>query len=419
VPLWIKALVTPCYMFVFEWGTITRNYALGALLLFVFCAWYTRRKGGYAVGALILFLAAQATQYAALLSTALVWFVMLGAWLDPEERKRFIARKAEAIACVLFVAAGVLLSMSSGFPHQDSGPANFAAKPDLTHFGHCLSAVWGGFIPFPEKSLISAWGWGMAGPSIFGPLNYRWIYGLFLFPLTVTFFLGSRRMLWTYLGGAALLMLISFVKYESYARHDGHFYLWFLICLWQLYADPRSRPSALPRYQCAVLITILSLQIFDTGFVSLANYEYEFSCARSAVRYIREKGLSNLPIFVYPDYIGIPISGYADAKVYYPSTKSWGSFVIENNKRRNDLSYPEFTNAITAFAEANHEDFLVLMPNAFTVVQNNQRYELERVGNLYRLERFVPCMVGDEIYWIYRFKNPLAPGASEAPPATP
>ncbi len=56
---YIKALTVFGYYFVYEWGSTSRNYALGVLFCFAFCAAFRKREKGLLPLALLLFLASQ------------------------------------------------------------------------------------------------------------------------------------------------------------------------------------------------------------------------------------------------------------------------------------------------------------------------------------------------------------------------
>ena len=61
-PAWARVMVVFSYFPLYEYGTISRNYALGMLLLFVFCALCRPgRQKNYLLLSVVLFLMAQAS----------------------------------------------------------------------------------------------------------------------------------------------------------------------------------------------------------------------------------------------------------------------------------------------------------------------------------------------------------------------
>ena len=432
LPFYIKALTVFGYFFVYEYGTISRNYALGVLLCFAFCARFSKREKGYLGLAAILFLASQADQFAGLIAGGLGGLLILEALMKPEARDRVRAHKVDAALSFLLIYGGVLLGFWSGIPASDKTNAFFSLGFDPEKILHAFGAIWDGFVPFPEPSLLNAWGWGMTGHAVFGPLACHAILGMILFPVTVSFFRRSRLMLWSYLGGAGLLLLLAFVQGNSYARHAGHFFIWFIICLWLAHYFPISgglRPSAsktgkksrgrlqgikpevsggrpfeLSRFQKLFVCSLLIVHIFDSAFLSIAGYSNPFSCSKAAALYLEQHDLKKIPILGYPDYTAMPVSGYANVPIYYADHR-WGTFIIDNNKRRTNLNPNEVMDFINEFAAQGHQDFIVLLNRPFMIRREGQIYVPAQVGNLHMEASFYPCMVGDESYWIYRYKG--------------
>jgi len=424
LPFYLKALTVFGYFFVYEWGTLSRNYALGVLLCFAFCTLFPKRGKGYLGLAAILFLATQANHYAALQVAALGGLLIFEAWTKPELRSRIRTHRWDAALSVFLVFGGVLLAFWIGIPQPDAGIHIFDLGLGLgVKITHSFIAFWAGFVPLSEPSLLNSWVMGMLGHTLLGAAELRVILGMILFPLTVVFFWRSHPIMWTYLGGASLLLLLASVKFNNYARHTGHFFLWFLICLWLAHyfpessGSPKTRPFKLSLSQKLFLCPLLLIHIFDSVFLSIAGYYYPFSCSKAVALYLEQNHLKGLPIVGYPDYIAMPVAGYAGVRIYYPDTRRWGSFVIENDKRQTDWTEDEIMKSVSEFAAQGNHDFLLLLNGPLMIVRDNQLYEVRQLGDLHEEASFHPSMVGDEIYWLYRYKTPptSSPEPSRAP----
>jgi len=434
LPFYIKALVTFGYLFVYEWGTLSRNYALGALMCFAFCSLFPRRKKGYLGLAAFLLVTAQANQFASLIAAALGGLLILEVYMYPEVRTRVMAHKTDATLSLVLIYGGVLMGFASGITPPDEHQIVFySLSLDPNKFLHAFGAFWDGFLPFPEPTLLHAWSFGGIGHSAFGPLINHAIRGMILFPATVVFFRRSRMMLLTYLVGDCLLLTLAFVQTESYARHAGHFFLWFIICLWLAHYLPASNRSrrnepmeeeksrdgtpnlkaagadaghfALSRPQILIVIALFIIPIFDTVFSSIAGYCYPFSCAKEVATYLKESHLDKLPMVGYPDFAVMTISGYTGAPIYYADQPPrWGTFILENNKRRTDLTSEQLMQFVDGFAAKGNKDFIVVLNRPFADKKDGHFQLIRQVGNMSYLTSFFPCMVGDESYWIYRYK---------------
>jgi hypothetical protein len=410
LPFHLKIPTVFGYYFVYEWGAMSRNYALGVLFCFAACVLFPKRDKGYWPLAVTLFLATQANHFAALLAMAIGGILILEAIIDPEVRARIGARKLEIALCLFLVYGGALLAFWIGIPQPDAGASNFDLSISSgAKILHAFAALWDGFVPLPEPTLLGSWGWGMIGHTLLGPAWHHALLGMLLFPLTVAFFWRSRFMIFAYLGGACMLLALAFVKYDDFARHNGHFYIWFLICIWLAYyfpapGSPRNpRPFALNLSQKLLFSSLMVVLLFDSAFLSIAGYLYPFSCSKDVADYIDQHNLKQLPIFGYPDYEAMPVAGYAGVKIYYPDTHRWGSFIIENNKRQVHWTEGQVVTAINEFAAQGHPDFLVLLDAPILIEKDYHVFELQQWGNFQKLRSFYPCMQGDEIYWLYRY----------------
>ncbi len=411
LPFYLRALTVLNYYFVYEWGTISRNYALGVLLCFAFCARYPKRDKGCLGLAAILFLATQSNHYAALLAAALGGLLIFEAWTKPDLRARIRVRKLDAALSLFLVYGGVLLAFWIGIPQPDANQSNFSlALGSWDKVMHAFTAVWDGFVPLPEPTLLGSRHWDMTGHFLFGSSPFPGILGMILFAVTILFFWRSRPILWAYLAGAGLLLLLAFVKIDNYTRHTGHFFLWFLICLWLAHYFPDSsasrkiRPFKLSLYQILFFCPLLLVHIYDSAFLSIAGYYYPFSCSKAVAVYIEQHGLKGLPILGYRDWTTMPVSGYLDVPIYYLNTRRWGSFIIEDNKRQSNLTGDELVQAVNQFASQGHQDFLLLVYAPLQVANDNHDYVASRIGNLHEEASFYPAIQDDEIYWLYRYK---------------
>ncbi len=238
---------------------------------------------------------------------------------------------------------------------------------------------------------------------------------MILFPVTVAFFWRSPLILWTYLSGASFLLLFASLLIDNRLRHSGHFFLWFLICLWLAHYFPGAatsrtmRPFQVSSCQKLFVAFFLVIQVLNSVFASIAGCHYPYSCSRDVAAYLRQHQLNDLPIVGYPDYAAMPVSGYLNVRIYYPDTQRWGSFVIENNIRRTDWNTDQILDSVREFAAQGHQDFLLLLNGPLAVVRDNRLYEPESIGNLHEEASFYPSIQWNESYWVYRYKAASPP----------
>ncbi len=325
----------------------------------------------------------------------------------PVARERVLRRKGDAMASALLVAGGGLLALWTAIPQPDSEAIRIYIQ-SAAGFGDKIMAafatLWDGFAPTV-----------VTGDVLQGAANsfaLHFVLGLILFPITLAFFWRCRIILWTYLCGACLLLLFAFMKVENSWRHAGHFFLWFLACLWlaHYFQDTSARPLAGPYRmsgrQTVFVCAILIFQVIEGAATSIGGYYYPFSCSKAVALYIEKNDLEGLPILGYPDYAAMPVAGYLSKPIYYPDTHRWGTFIIENNKRQPDWNVNQILEAVSEFAAQGNDDFLVLLDQPLRGLRDNQPYEITQIGNLRKIASFDLAITVDEEYWLYRYEAP-------------
>jgi hypothetical protein len=144
-----KILFVFGYFPFFEYAAISRNYASGLLLLFLFCAVFpsTLRKK-FLVLCGILFLLAQTSVYGLFLVLALGLALVVTAFTD----KSFGPGPStlELLAGLALMVAGVCLSILQLVPPPDSGLAlGWKFDLDLPHLTNAVATVWEAYVPMP------------------------------------------------------------------------------------------------------------------------------------------------------------------------------------------------------------------------------------------------------------------------------
>ncbi len=398
LPFWLRALATFGYFFVYQWGTISRNYALGVLFCFLFCARLGKRERNWLELAGILFLAIESNLCAAVLAAGLCWYLVLEAWTIPEARARLLSRKWEAAAGALLVVVGMALAAWTAVPQPGSDAMKNYFHSTAASGDRVISAfatVWDGFVPVP---------WTI-GILPLGRSALHAIMGMIFFPLTVVFFWRWRLIFWTYLGGVLLFLIFAILNMRNFPRHAGHLLLWFLICLWLACYSPSMRPKIKMSVEQRFFVgALLLFQVFDTGLLSFEGFENTFSCSEEVAAYIERHDMKGLPVAGYPDYAVMPVSGYLDKRIYYLDEGRWGSYIIEDNKPP-PWTQDEVLRAVREFAARGNHDFLLLLNRPLVGMGSGGPFQLTTIDGLREEASFSPAIVDDEVYWLYRYKG--------------
>ncbi|MGB7160989.1 MAG: hypothetical protein WBD40_23210, partial [Tepidisphaeraceae bacterium] len=224
---WQKGLFAFGYFPLFEYGVISREYVLGVVLLFAFCAAYAARAN-LLVLALLAGLLAQTSAYGLMLSLALAAMIFMsrvfpsGMGVPPMHGRDGHATVIPALAIFLVSAAVSVLQL---LPPEDSGTVvgwNFHNSWKLFP----LSIVWRALVPVPPID-AQFWNENIVGSNKrVGPL------AVLLFPLVLWMLRKHRQALALFAIGSLGLLTFGFLKFYGSIRHHGHIYLLLVAALW-------------------------------------------------------------------------------------------------------------------------------------------------------------------------------------------
>jgi len=394
---WQKFLFVFGYFPFFEYAAISRNYASGLLLLFLFCAVFpsTLRKK-FLVLCGILFLLAQTSVYGLFLVLALGLALVVTPYTD----KSFGPGPGtlELLAGLALMVAGVCLSILQLVPPPDSGLAlGWKFDLDLPHLTNAVATVWEAYVPMPAPQ-YHFWDTNLISNQ---PAKFFLSLGLLAF--SVLLFLRQPPVLGVYVLGTLAILTFGYTKYFGSIRHHGHLFILFLACLW-LSASLPSKEVQAPlvkrltdfcrRHKDRVVVGLLTVHLLAGVMAYGMDLGYPFSAGRETARYIKENHLDGRVLAGYEDDAASVLAGYLNRKIYYPGSHRWGSFVIWDRKRKNlkDSAILEKTRQLAA----NHQGEVLLIMNRELKDPANQAV---------KLTQFTDSMVPTEKYYLYLVRS--------------
>jgi len=336
-PWWIRLLVVLGYYPVYEYGTISRNYALGLLTLVAFCTVFPHRyKRPLLTGSLLL-LAANTSMLACLLAIAALIMLTVEALTHPPD-----SLNNKGIWSGLGIAAtGIIFAVYQIIPPPDTGYAmgwHFGLDP--LKLVQVLKNLTTAYLPLPKP------GPGFWETEILAgfPLyrNYSWIVALVLLILVSLALLRRPLALVYYLTGSLGLLAFFYVKHIGYLRHHGFLFVCFGTALWlagtmQPMALHGMLDVAARRAEWVITLllpVILLIHLSGSVIAATGEYRYTFSAAKATAEMIRERGLDKLPMIADLDVTGMPVVGYLDKpSAYYPCGDRFGSYVVWDTAR--------------------------------------------------------------------------------------
>jgi hypothetical protein len=326
-----KVLFAFGYFTFFEYAAISRNYALGVLFVFAFCAVYrTGPQKRYALLSIFLSLLAQTNVYGLIIAVALL-SIMLGEIVSSASPREFIppgSRQAMLPAALLVGA--ICFSCFSMWPPADAG-LDFTRKPLL----YTVTMISRSFIPIPRITL-NFWNSNILHTPELAILSIA------LVVISVCLFLRRPPVLIGYCLGTCALFLFKYFVHFGFLRHDGHAFVLFLACLW-IYSSYPNRPMKSPRlnaicewcenHRDGALTGLLGVQVIGGVIASALAFSAPFSRGQDVAHYMTAKHIEKMFIVGDVDNSASTIAAYLDRDIFYLRGNRQGSYILWDRKR--------------------------------------------------------------------------------------
>ena len=406
-----KALFAFGYFPFYEYSILCRNYALGVLLFFAFCALFQQRNRRVVSIALILFLAAQTSVHALVVSIALAFGLVRGWFHEGKSTASAIGRRRWAGVSV--IALGFVIGIMQIAPASDALEENIQylqGRPFSENWypslPQLLTAPARAFVPVPAAVLHfqdSLWVHRIPGFVLWQPIVSVLI--LIWCCLVVS---TNRVALFVYLLGALGLFALFYLVYDGSTqnRHSGFFFLLFIVVAWA-FRTLRSRPGRLETSHNAILTAFLVVHVLGGLVAARMDWIHPYSQGKAVAELIRERGWQDMLIAADLDYAGATVVGYLGKdRIYYPRGSRFGSFTVQDNARAEDLSDEQLLVRIrTVSASRSDERGLIgTAPDGDVVLLLNRPLDarLARRHGVHPVGSAVGAVIRDESYWIYR-----------------
>lgn len=321
-PKWTRVLLAFGYFPLYEWGVLSRNYAVGLLALLVALSLYPRRRERLIPLAVALALMALSNAYALLVAGALAGALLLEAWRERAAGRPWPGTTEQRFGALLIVGAGFALSVMFLLPPPDRWSGQDTTL-DARHLIGGLAAIWNGWVPLPEFGNYNFW-----NTNVVTFESWKWTtllraaLGMGLVGATAGQLRRHTAALAFLLLGTGTLVLFTALRWPGYLRHHGHFFIVFVGALW-LAAGSGQAP--LSRATRLFLLVLALVHVAAGGWALAMDLKYPFSDSRAAAQYIRAGRLNDLPIVGTRDCIVSPLATYLDRHIYYPEFGGWGS----------------------------------------------------------------------------------------------
>ncbi len=400
-----KILFSFGYLPFYEYLVISRNYAIGLLLIFAFCALFHTRTKTYLILSLILFLLANSNAYCLFISIALGLTLIVEYSLGEKLTNSLTASRNDFIGSLIIVAIGVVSSLAQLIPPTDSTLqgelSGWTLQFDLLHLANAITRIWSSYIlvlvPADSRFIDS---------FIFA------IISLGLLAFASTLLIRKPVALFLYLVGSLEILVFTYIKFLGSARHYGHLYILLIISLWIASYYPKSNLviesltnlfgrfqkvgttwiNFVDKYKTAFIMVILYAQL-AAGIVAFSrDLLVPYSASREASRYIQSNQLEQMFIVGSKDYAVSPLCGYLNRKFYYPERNGMGSFVLFNNQRK-EVDSVAVLEQVSQLIKQNKQNILLVLNSEL----DTSRADLKVAP----LSKFTKSLIFNEKYYLY------------------
>lgn len=401
-----KLLFSLGYFPLYEYGTISRNYSLSILLIFLFCVFFKPKQKNYLLLSWILFLLCQVNLLSLviviILTAALLLDYLLLKRSDHKERAIFPKKNVICISLII-ILSGLFISLLSA---RFIDGAIYTLKEDVNvkSAADAITMIWRSYMPIPKIS-YNFW-----NSNIINNVATQVILSILLYFLVIIILCKKPVVSFLYTLGTSFLVFSFWKSYScspnrlQFLRYEGYAYILLVICFWvEKYYSENNLPMQLPKvlikistkYKNIFFTTILLIHFAIGIGVSLVEWRYPFSASKETANFIKKNNMVNLLMAGDWDFSASVISFYLNKKIYYPRNDDFGSYIVWNDERmaKTNKDDIDFYKKIMVLKQQKKEDILLLMS-----------YELDgsKIPTK-KIKEFKKSMVDDEKYFLYLY----------------
>ncbi len=341
IPAWQRAACCFGYFMLFEFGVISRGYALELLIAFVFVGVHTRCRRAIALPALLLALLVHTTIPGAFIAFALLAYWTVESWREGRE-SRLRMRIPVVLVGISLICLVLYLK-----PPSDSFFANLYS--DYRHHLTALDAIRNArffsrvAIPVPRLDTIHFWNtnWADSIPRYDFSLYLQLaISGLCLI-LAILSFIHRPAVTVLLLTGTILLAGFSIIHGQTFLRHQGQWFILLLICYWldQSNQDPNVLPFGIWQRHVAriFLAVVIAIQPVALLVAAERSFQTPFSSSAALMTQVMRKKPASSALAAFPEMEVSPVSFASGGPVYSPQADDLEWFTRWKDYRTDDV----------------------------------------------------------------------------------
>ena len=406
--VWQRILFAFGYYPFFEYAVISRCYALGGFLLFLFCVVWVSSPKRWGRQSIILLLLANTSVYGTLMALALALAIY------GREARSFLGKATSSSAGRIGIVAGIafgLVTVSAVCVQVAPALAAWNLGKEIAEhlrwerILNTPTIIWRAFAPLPMLQ-FHCWNTNIL---ITGPkeLEVSALGLTLVLALSAAILVCSLLTLSTSRLGFEVFVLMTafFLAFSllklGYVRHNGNLFLAYIAALWLARSPPGRETGAvifgafsrsrwnLERAGKLWVTCLLAVQVMPGIGMSIHTAWNGFSNDLKAATCISEQGLEDVPIISYDLRWPSSISGYLQRPLYCIGNRVYFWARPMQESKAGDLD-----GAIRRLLDEGNSRVVVVQSHPWADLQNFAGLKIRELG------RFDTAVFG-EIYFIY------------------
>ena len=405
-----KFLFSFGYFALYEYAIVTRNYAIGVLLITIFCILYRNRYKRFLWIGVVLTLLAHTSVHALIVAIA-IGFALLCEYLyfycckDVASRVPLTENRGHIWIGFAIIGFGILTSVLQLNPPSDTGFAvGWHFKFEIPRVNSIIKIITQALLPLPRANMGFWNSHQLNNYSFFQLIRLPLCYLLVFW--CILRFLKRPTALLIYLIATIGLLAFFYVKHGGGMRHHGFLFTTFVLVSW-IYHDcpeinlPFNRLSEFAQWIFPTVFTFILIFHYLGGITAVTmDIQHIFSNGKRTAEYIKAAGRQDMLMIGDTDFAVSTVVGYLEKKeVYYPKGSRFGSFVRWDTARTHGVANENLVEEAKTLSTQNSQDVLIIMNRALAV-------ELIEQYQLTFLAQFTGSTIGGEGFHLYLLKTP-------------
>lgn len=403
----VKLLFPLGYFTLFEYATITRNYAL--VLFFTLAAAaiisLPRRRPLLLAG--VLFLLSQTNIWGAGVAGVMCAAALLE-WTLLQPREARMPWLQAALLGGVVVGGGVLCYWSS-LPGPGASFIHFWGDHETfdRRLGKTVGSIWRGYVPIPRFTR-TYWNTNILDDYV----ELRCACAAVLFLTMVIVLLRKPAALAPLLLGSMGLMGFTLLRFVGAVRHDGLYFVLLIAAFW-LSCTTTSVEIPWPRlarlnarlqpYGGTLLIALLSIQAAAGLGATIADHMLPFSAGKEVAEFVRRELPEHAILVGYDDYESVTMGFYAGRRVHSVQAKIDSVLFTQDDRVRRLGGASVLIEGVEQLLRHNPHDLIVFLSSRRDdELQEHLRKHPKSPVAWERLGRFTNSTIEDEGPTVYR-----------------